>query len=498
MSKNSFRVFMACLCIFFICLVCVSSPFQTLYKLPQDIHILQGEETSFTVFFPLSVVVAPQENREQSIIVKDNMNTTSDSWSHPVRLKTVSLGTTTIQFNLFGLIPVRTVHVDVLPTLKLVPGGHSIGVVLHSQGVIVVGYSPILGEEEKALNPAREAGLLVGDVVLAVNGTPIESDTQLSEMIDRAGKEKILLDLLVKRGETKLSLAMRPLFCSETQRYRLGLFVRDSAAGVGTLTYYDPESKIYGALGHVITDSDTNQAIDCEQGKIVSAVVSGIQQGKRGQPGEKIGVFLEENKLLGDIQKNTNFGISGELAEPLDNDLYTEALPVASMNQVQTGPAEILTVVDGQTIERFSIEIQKVNLQEVPEGKGLVIQITDPRLLAKTGGIVQGMSGSPIIQQGKLVGAVTHVFVHDPTKGYGCFIDWMLMESGILPKQKERAVSQLFTRVSHCSLFYRPILVYNESKRSNNVPNISFSSKCVFFFQFRKGIAFACRIDLID
>jgi stage IV sporulation protein B len=255
--------------------------------------------------------------------------------------------------------------------------------------------------------------------------------------------------MLVKRQDKRLHFSLTPIHDLETQRYRIGLYVRDSAAGVGTLTFFYGKTQTYGALGHVITDNDTNQPIDCDEGKIVMATVSGIHQGKRGQPGEKIGVFIEEDQIIGDIQKNTNFGIYGRLTNQIEHQLYPEALPVASMSQIQIGPAHMLTVVDGEKIEPFAIDIQKVNLQESPEGKGLVIQVTDKRLLEKTGGIVQGMSGSPIIQNGKIIGSVTHVFVHDPTKGYGCFMDWMLMESGLIPKKPQQTAKRLFSFVTN-------------------------------------------------
>jgi stage IV sporulation protein B len=158
----------------------------------------------------------------------------------------------------------------------------------------------------------------------------------------------------------------------------------------------------------------------------------------------EIGIFFDDEEVLGSIHKNTQFGIYGKLSSLPSNPIYQEAIQIATMNQIQIGQAEILTVIDGQNIERFSIDIQKINIQDSPSSKGLVIKVTDPRLLEKTGGIVQGMSGSPIIQNGKLVGAVTHVFVHDPTKGYGCFIDWMLMDSGII-KNNEKTARNLFT-----------------------------------------------------
>lgn len=417
-----------------------SPQFRSVYSIPPHLQILVGEHQAFHVAFPISVSVNPDRDgvfRINGTYIKKEQGNRLIS---PASMESVCLGRAELEFRLLGIIPLRKTSIDVLPQLKVVPGGHSIGVVLHSQGVLVVGYSPVEGTDGRTHLPAKEANIAIGDVILAINGEPVQSDNQVADIINQAGQEGKPLDMLIKRNGQTLNLAVQSLLCGESNRYRVGLFVRDSAAGVGTMTFYDPQSGAYGALGHVITDNDTNQPIDVERGKIVSASISGIQHGRRGQPGEKIGVFIDEEKTLGNIRKNCNFGIFGSLSQPITNtETNGEAIPVASMSQVKVGPAEILTVVDGQNIERFSIEIQKVDLQETPETKGMVIKITDPRLLEKTGGIIQGMSGSPIIQEGRLVGAVTHVFVHDPTRGYGCFIDWMLIEAGILPKKEERA-----------------------------------------------------------
>ena len=441
MINTKFRPILGVCISILIIAFCFSPQFRTIYGLPPHIRIIEGEIASFDVNFPLTLTINPEF--EQSIRVQSP--TSIYTLSRPVFLDTLKLGNSTVQFKLFGFVPIRTVQVDVLPAMKLVPGGNSIGVVLHSRGVIVVGNSPINVANGGQVSPAKEGGINIGDVILSINDIMVQSDSQVADIIDHSGKDNGTLDIVLKRGDKQISINITPVLCEDTKRYRIGLFVRDSAAGVGTLTFYDPNSHIYGALGHIITDSDTNQPIDCEQGKIVAAKVSGIQHGLRGQPGEKIGVFIDEDHLLGDIQKNTKFGIYGKLAIDIPNDLYSEAIPIASMNQIETGSAEMLTVIDGQTIERFNIEIQKINLQEAPEGKGLVIKVTDPVLLEKTGGIVQGMSGSPIIQNGKIVGAVTHVFVHDPTRGYGCFIDWMLMEVGAIPKNESIITKKLFT-----------------------------------------------------
>lgn len=431
--RSALGIFFAVLIVAF----SLSPQFRGIYQLPSHLCILEGEDASFTVGFPLTMKI----NQEQ-LLRRDSA--AGREFSKPVALETLRLGRSSIEFKLLGAIPLKTVEVEVVPAIQLVPGGHSIGVVLHSQGVIVVGHSPVLTEDGQSRTPAKEAGILIGDVILAINGVPVQSDSQVADIIDACGKEGRGADILVKRSDTRINMTLHPVFCSETKRYRIGLFVRDSAAGVGTLTFYEPQSKAYGALGHVITDNDTNQPIDCSQGKIVLATVSGIQQGKRGQPGEKIGVFIEEDQMLGNINKNSQFGIYGELTRLPPNQTSAGAVPVASMSQVQLGPAEMLTVVEGQNIERFSIEIQKINLQDAPESKGMVIKVTDPRLLERTGGIVQGMSGSPILQNGRIVGAVTHVFVHDPAKGYACFVDWMLMECGLIPKRPVHTAKRLF------------------------------------------------------
>jgi stage IV sporulation protein B len=202
------------------------------------------------------------------------------------------------------------------------------------------------------------------------------------------------------------------------------------------MTFFDPQSRRYGALGHVIADMDTNRPIEIEDGQIVAASVSRIEPGKRGQPGEKIGTFSHNRDAIGTIDRNTPFGIMGYLFKPPECNLYSEPLPIAMMNEVRPGPAKIVTVISGRKLEEFDVEIVRVNPQPTPHAKGMVIKVVDRRLLAATGGIVQGMSGSPIIQDGRLVGAVTHVFVNDPTKGYGVFIEWMIIDSGILESQQ--------------------------------------------------------------
>jgi stage IV sporulation protein B len=230
---------------------------------------------------------------------------------------------------------------------------------------------------------------------------------------------------------------VHPAYCQDTKSYRIGLFVRDNAGGVGTLTFYDPATGKYGALGHVIADAETNQRIRILQGKIMQASIEDIQKAKRGSPGEKVGIFVEDSDL-GTIEKNESCGIFGVTERALSNSIYQEPLPIEYSNRIYPGKAQILTVLKEQEIRKYEVVIEKVmgNLGRL-DGRNMIIRIDDPDLLNQTGGIVQGMSGSPIIQDGKIVGAVTHVFVNDPTRGYGVFIENMLIEAGILiPKEK--------------------------------------------------------------
>jgi len=332
--------------------------------------------------------------------------------------------------NLYGINLEKKTKIDTLPEMSVIPGGQSIGVLTHDKGVFVSGSYDVVNHAGEKINPAKEAGLKAGDVILAVDGLEVNSDSQVKNLVLKAGASGRPVSLQVKRGNKFFTTTLEPVLCKETNDYRVGLLLKDNAAGVGTLTFYEPNSNLYGALGHVITSSNNSKPVDLLDGKIVGASVQGLSKGRRGQPGEKIGILQSNTNITGTITKNTKFGIFGELKEPLVNPIYGN-IPVAALNEIQLGPAEILTVLRDEQVERFSLEILKVHYQARQDGKGLIIKITDQRLLEETGGIIQGMSGSPIIQGGKLVGAVTHVFVNEPAKGYGVPAAWMLEEAGL-------------------------------------------------------------------
>lgn len=422
---------------------CLNPQSQSFFSVPSQQRVFVGDPVSFNLGIPeqlleqLSLYVESGTKKVlflNGVDINGKMVTFAEGC--PVA---TSPGNANIQIRLFGLIPIKSVKVEVLPQTKLIPGGQSVGVLLHSEGVIVVGQSIVEDKSGNKFNPAAVSGIKVGDVILKVNDKPVKSDEQVAIIINKEGNEGQKIKLLVKRKEKTFVSWIRPVQCAETGRYRIGLYIRDSAAGVGTLSFYNPDTGKYAALGHVISDADTNQPIKVSDGKIVRASIQGIQAGKKGQPGEKIGMFINDNGFSGSIEKNTKYGIYGSLNGYLDNPLFKEPLPIALAHQINTGPAEMLTVLDGEKIEKFQVEIKRIMPQSSPDSKGLIIKVTDPRLLKRTGGIIQGMSGSPLIQDGRIIGAVTHVFINDPTRGYGCLIEWMLMESNDSKSEQRKA-----------------------------------------------------------
>lgn len=340
-----------------------------------------------------------------------------------------------IAYKLFGIFPLKTGEVEVMSPMSLIPGGQSIGVTLQTKGVMVVGQAPVVDKNGKNSFPAKDAGIQVGDILLKIENQEVKTDQEVSNAIDAAGKQKGTATVLFKHQDQMVEKVVTPIYCGETGRYRMGLFVRDEAAGVGTLSFINPANNLYGALGHVITDADTNQKIEVYNGKVIASTIYAIEKGKRGHPGEKIGSFVPNSSFSGTIEKNTMTGIFGKMNGQVENPYFKEAIPVGWESEVKVGPAKIYTVIKGEKIEEFTVNIDRV-MHNRTDSKNMIIRVTDPRLLEVTGGIIQGMSGSPIVQDGKLIGAVTHVFVNDAQRGYGVFIQNMINDSSMPGKQE--------------------------------------------------------------
>ncbi len=411
---------------------------------PASVRLVPGQKLHFSLKKPFSIYLTA--DRPDGIIGTNGRTKIEKGQSghcSEVMVSPEREGNGYIEIRLLGL-PVRRVNFEIVKMPEIIPGGHAIGVLVAPKGVIVSGHLPVRDDEGREFYPAKEAGIRIGDLIIAINGQTVRRLSDLDFLIKNAAEKNPTLVLTVVRGEKTLDLEIKPVKKVDgehgTINYVLGLYVEDPAAGVGTLTYYNPETRQYGALGHKIMGFGQRE-VSLVNGKIVAARITGITHGNRGEPGEKIGIFSGHSDIIGDIFANTEIGIFGTLFTNLTNLYYPQPIPVSTISEVKTGPAEMLTVLSGDEIRRFSIEIQKVYHQSNMRDKGMVIKVTDPELLMQTGGIIQGMSGSPIIQNGKLVGAVTHVFVNDPTRGYGVFAEWMLQMEKNLRQQKLRNAS---------------------------------------------------------
>ncbi|QCX32684.1 SpoIVB peptidase [Caloramator sp. E03] len=333
-----------------------------------------------------------------------------------------------ISIKLFGIIPVKKMTLSFVPEFKVIPGGQPIGVKINIDGILVVGFADVETGKGWKQSPALAAGINIGDRIVEINGTKVDNCNELSNMIN-SNKDSIL-KIKLSNNDGFRTVEVKPLETKNKDEYKIGLWVRDSTAGIGTLTFYYDKTNIFGALGHPISDVDTGIIIPINSGKIYTAKIMAIEQGVRGKPGELKGTFSIEDEI-GSIEKNTPSGIYGKFTGKVDKPLYSKPIPIAMQNEIKEGPAKILTSINGNEVKEYDIYIEKLTQQTKPNSKSMIIRITDNELLSKTGGIVQGMSGSPIIQDGKLVGAITHVFVNKPDMGYGIYIEWMLKEAGI-------------------------------------------------------------------
>src|SRR5690554_4573468 len=434
----------------FLCLLLLSGAccyllpqFLEVNRLPTDLRLAPGEEFHLALRQPFRFYLPAK--RPDGIIGFNGaevLEKGSSGYCSAVTVRAEKEGVSFLDLRFMG-VTIRRVNLEFVRMPRVVPGGHAIGVLSAEEGVVVVGHFPVRDEEGRECWPAREAGIRIGDLIVAINDHPLRRIDEVDFLLQNLAAQGKPLTLTIIRGGARRKIPVSPVKRrqegaeGEKPLYLLGLYVEDPAAGVGTLTYFRPETGRFGGLGHRVLGFG-NRPLPLGQGKIVAARITGINQGNRGEPGEKIGIFSGREDVIGDIRANTELGIFGILKRELKNPYYPLAIPVATTFEVTTGPAEIMTVISGREIRRFTIEIQRVYRQKTLRDKGLVIRVTDPVLLAEAGGIVQGMSGSPIIQNGKMVGAVTHVFVNDPTRGYGVFAEWMLqMEETVWTGEKK-------------------------------------------------------------
>lgn len=337
------------------------------------------------------------------------------------------------ELRLAGLFPMKEVSVSVVDTPVVMVCGTPFGIKLYTEGVLIVGLSDV-NTAAGAYNPAAAAGVCVGDTILSINGQSVSTNRQVSKLINACGGNPVILRL--RRDGVEFEATFQPVRPRGEEGYRAGLWVRDSTAGIGTLTFYEPTSGRFAGLGHAVCDVDTGEQLAISGGEIVPARIFDVKKSVSGTPGELCGAF--ELGTLGRLQYNGVNGLYGKLT------VYPvgwKTLSVACVQEVEKGAAQILTTLDGSTPQLYDVSIEQVKHTTSAQGRHMILRVTDSRLLDTTGGIVQGMSGSPIIQNGKLIGAVTHVLVDDPTRGYAVFAETMLKTAEGVEKQPFKEAS---------------------------------------------------------
>lgn len=396
--KRKFKIFLSVLlCIF---AITIASGIYVRETTPDKLYVIKGQAAKIDTGIIYTTLSS------------DNAAVSADSRSSR------SYSTT---LKLFGFLPVKSIDTHIIEPKQLYLSGKSFGVKLYTEGVVVIGLETVSTEGGKCC-PGTSAGLSVGDSIIEIDGTELSSASQLSNLVSDSGGEIMCLTV-AKTDGTIAQSKLTPVYSESDGCYKAGIWVRDSVAGIGALTYVDPDTGTFGGLGHGICDTDTGKLMPFGGGEIVSVVITGVTKGADGLPGELHGYFGDE--ILGTLTENSGSGVFGIM----DNEAFVsdKLYDICLKQDIKEGKAQILTTVPGKSEPQlYDVVVERLNYNSKNPGKNMVIRITDEELINATGGIVQGMSGSPIIQDGRIIGAITHVFVNDPTRGYGIFIENML------------------------------------------------------------------------
>ncbi len=385
---------------------------------PSNITIRRGEASLLDFDLPLKGDLFVQD---MAVSVNSDKTVTDNitlDLQDPVLLKAENSGKALLKLSFWG-VPLKNSTITVLPDMNLYPGGQAIGLELETDGVLVLGTGEVRLSSGKYESPCRGV-LKSGDLIKKADDITLTDKESLISYIEGCNKEKV--QLTVERNDQTLTLDVTPVISSESKKKKLGIWVRDSTQGIGTLTCYDSNGNFY-ALGHPVTDVDTGNIMKIREGKLMPTEITSVNKGEKGSPGELVGNTNKSQKI-GEVTNNTICGISGKFfSQPSSN---TTTYDIALKNEVKEGEATILVTTEGSEVKPYSINIESTSSLSSDKSKAMTIQITDNDLIKKTGGIVQGMSGAPIIQNGKLVGAVTHVFIQNPTKGYAIYLEDMI------------------------------------------------------------------------
>ena len=384
---------------------------------PNSIILMQGESLNLATLWGISI----KENENSNPNIGEyKQNRTIEAATKNIEDNSLNeTGKIDLSLNLLDKIPLKEISVNVIPKVKVIPLGNAIGLKLYTEGVLIVGMSEIEGKR-----PYELSGIKEGDRIISIDDKKIETTEDLIETVNASKGKEVSIKYVRENSEEVTNIT--PVQTKQNE-YKLGLWVRDAAAGVGTASFYIPSTGMFASLGHGITDIDTGDLITISNGELVSTNIVSIQKGEKGKPGEIKG-SIEGASKIGEVYKNTSFGIFGKVSNKNSLKITEDEMEILNRDEIKKGKAQIICELEDGKKEYYDIEIQRIYTANNKDNKSMLIKITDERLLEKTGGIIQGMSGSPIIQNGKFVGAVTHVLVNDPTTGYGVFADMMIKQ----------------------------------------------------------------------
>ncbi len=399
--KKTFKILLI------VCLFFLYAYVYNIAAIPQNIILSEGENINFKLALGLGL---QNSDDYEATWVSSNLNKSK-------------VGNNKVELKLFNSIAVKDINVSVIPTTTVIPVGKAIGMKLYTKGVLVVGMSEIENEERIKEKPYENSGIEEGDSIIAINNEEINTTDELIQQVNNSNGESLKIKYV--KDDKILETSIVPVKTKED--YKIGLWVRDAAAGIGTLTFYEPSTNMFMSLGHGIIDIDTEEIVDISRGELVTANILSIIKGEKNKPGEIKG-SITKGVAIGDIYKNTKMGVYGNVKNRQYIDTTYNEMEVAERSEIKTGKATILCQLDSGAPQEYQIEIERIYLNNNTDNKSMLIKITDEELLNKTGGIIQGMSGAPIMQNGKFIGAVTNVLVKDPTKGYAIFGDLLIKQ----------------------------------------------------------------------
>jgi len=421
-KRKHIRIYRYCICSVLFCAAVVLCGMGYAYldnRLPKVLWLRAGENQTLDLGLPMTGEVLAVSESGDSNIPKDAITI---DLGEMVTLNMEDSTNYLMNVKLFGWIPFKQVEIQVIDDMELTPAGMPVGLYVETEGLLVIGVGEFVGMDGITYSPSKYV-LRSGDYILECNGKEVTDKNTFIKDIEKCGGKDVVLK--VSRNEEIQEVVIKPILNS-SGKYKIGIWVRDNAQGVGTLTYIDADGR-FGALGHGVTDVDTSTLMDVEAGTLYRTEIISIQRGEVGTPGEMTGMIVySDNFILGEIDYNGEEGIFGTCNEQALAMCTQEPLPVGLKQEIKKGQAYIYCTVKDNCPEYYEVEITNIQLDHDNVNRGIELTVTDPELLSLTGGIVQGMSGSPIIQGGKIVGAVTHVLVNDPTRGYGIFIENML------------------------------------------------------------------------